>query len=155
MEPSTLWSAWVEAAPGWINPVYPLLSALHIAALGTLLGAILALDLQLLRPSRPPALAEWAAWLSGLAAAGLAIAILSGFLLFSVQPGHYLDNPAFRWKLVFLAMGLLNALRIHRLSAWRSMLSGGAVRPSLKFGAALSVLCWLSALVAGRYIAFL
>lgn len=154
MEPSALWSAWAAAAPGWISPVYPLLSALHIAALGLLLGAIVALDLQLLRPVASPGLAHWARWLSHCAAVGLGLAVLSGFLLFSVQPEHYLENPAFRWKLALLALGVANALVVHRLPGWRAVLDGAAASRGLRLAAALSLSCWLSVIVAGRYIAF-
>ena len=154
MQPGALWSALTDAAPGWLTPVYPLLSALHIGAIGVLLGAIVALDVQLLRARPLRGLSEWAAWLAQLAAAGLAAALLSGFLLFSVQPDHYLDNPAFRWKLLLIGAGVANAWWVHRLAAWRALLAGAVPATSLKWGALLSLAFWLGALVAGRYIAF-
>ena len=68
---------------------YPLASAVHICGIGLLFGNIILLDLKLLGVLRQPALAELLPLLQRMAALGLFIALLSGTLLFSVQPAHY------------------------------------------------------------------
>lgn len=153
MTPAGLWTAWT-GLPALIGPVYPWISALHIAALGLLIGSIVALDLRLLRARPVPGLADWAPWLSGLAALGLTLAILTGLLLFSVQPRHYLTNAAFGWKIGLIGLGLANALQARRSAGWRGVLEGRPATFMLRLQALMSLLCWLAVLVLGRWIAF-
>lgn len=133
---------------------YPLVNAAHIAALGLLIGAIVTLDLRLLGVfARYPA-ASLAPPLSAVAAAGLTGAVATGGLLFLVRPAEYLANPAFLLKLALVAAGIGNALAIRFSGDWRCVLAGGSVSLGLRLGAALSILIWLGAVVAGRWIGF-
>jgi len=134
---------------------YPLVSAVHICGIGLLFGNIILLDLKLLGVLRQQGLTQLLPLLQRMAAVGLLIAILSGILLFSVQPAHYLSNNAFLIKMLFLLLALLNVLLVHKLPAWQLVLANKSVGGVLKMAALASVLLWLAVILAGRWIAFI
>jgi len=152
---STLAESALASAIRHSELAYPLLSSLHIVGIGILLGNILLLDLRLLGVLRHSALAEVLSLLSRIAGLGLGLAIVSGLLLFSVQPQHYLRNPAFLLKLALLSLALLNLLLVQYSQSWRQAQSGGQVNSGLKLAAACSLLLWLAIIIAGRWIAFI
>jgi hypothetical protein len=90
-----------------------------------------------------------------MALAGLSLAVITGFVLFTANPGEYATNPAFRIKLLLLALAVLNAALVTRSTAWAQVLSGAPPPPALRLMAALSAILWLSILLAGRWIGFL
>ncbi|WP_198297676.1 DUF6644 family protein [Bordetella genomosp. 9] len=151
--------AWVAGLPPAVflrdsGTAYLLVNALHIAALGVLLGAIMALDLRLLRAGTLP-LREFGPYLSHLAAWALAVAIVTGLLLFSVKPDEYVRNPAFLIKLVVVGLGIVNALWLHAGPHWRRALAGDPIPPAIRLHAGASLVFWLGAVLAGRWIGFL
>lgn len=134
---------------------YPLVNAAHILALATLFGSVLALDLRLLGAFRAVPAAPLARVLPGVSAAGLALAIPTGFALFSVQPFDYLAHPVFPVKLALIALAAANALLLHRTSGWRMVIGGATIIPRrVRAAAALSLLGWSGAILAGRMLAF-
>ena len=139
---------------------YPVVNALHIMAIGTLFGAIVALDLRLLGVARAVLpLRPLARYLPRVAGSGLALALLTGALLFSVQPFDYLGNRAFLVKLALVAAGVLHAAAVHAGASWRRLMLGPAGLPAeagaaLKASAVLSLAVWIAAILAGRFIAF-
>jgi len=135
--------------------LYMLVNAAHILAICLLIGTILPLDLRLLGVFRSVPVEIIGPFLSGAAAIGVALAILTGFCLFSVQPMEYAGNAAFLSKLGLLALGLLNVVLVHAGSGWRLAVSAGIIRPGLRLSAALSLVIWIAALIAGRWIGFL
>lgn len=133
---------------------YPLVNAAHILALATLFGSILALDLRLLGLFRRVPVAPLAQMLPRISSAGLALAIPTGIALFSVQPFDYLAHPVFPVKLALIAIGAANALLLHQAAGWRELRKGGAVPFTVRGAAALSLLAWSGAIIAGRLLAF-
>lgn len=134
---------------------YPLVNAAHILALAALFGSILALDLRLLGLFRAVPIAPLAKVLPRVSAAGLALALPTGFALFSVQPFDYLIHPVFPVKLALIALAAANALLLHRTNGWRSVIAGATtVAPRVRVAAMLSLLGWTCAIVAGRLLAF-
>lgn len=133
---------------------YPLVNAAHILALGTLFGSIAALDLRLLGLFRDVPAAPLARVLPRVSAAGLGLAVVTGLALFSVQPFDYLAHPAFPLKLALIAFGAANALLLHRAASWQRVLATGAVPGRIRAAAALSLVAWSGAIVAGRWLAF-
>jgi hypothetical protein len=136
--------------------VYPLVNGTHIVGIALLFGAITALDLRLIGffPSLPAA--PLARLLVPVAATGLVIALTTGMLLFSVNAVKYAGLPVFWLKLSLIAAGTVNALLLHRTSAWASVLGPAAAKPRTRVAitAVLSILLWLSALFCGRFIAY-
>ena len=135
--------------------VYPIVNATHIFSLALLIGGILPADLRMLGLFRAIQAGAYLRLMTAFSATGLALAIASGFLLFSVQPLEYAYNPAFLTKISLVALGTANALVIRFSHGWRLAIETGTVGPGLKLAAALSIAIWISALLAGRWIAFL
>lgn len=135
--------------------LYLVVNAAHILAIALLIGAIVPLDLRLLGFFGNTSLEVLGPFLSRAAAVGLALAITTGFCLFSVRPAAYIANAAFVTKIVLLGIGAVNAVSVHMGSAWRAAVNGGPVSWRLRIRAAVSLTVWAAALLAGRWIGFL
>ena len=130
---------------------YAAVSGLHILGIAVLVGAILPLDLRLLGlwPGVPRAALAWV--LVPCAAAGLALAVAMGGLLFAVRAPDYAALTVLQVKLALVATGTLAALALHaRHGLWLAT----APDARLRAHAALSLACWLGALACGRAIGF-
>lgn len=151
---------WIGNWPGacWLQQsgtAYLFVNAAHILGLALLLGAMLPLDLRLVLGRSQAALSVLAPVAIRTAAVGLVLALLTGAWLFSVRPADYLENTAFRWKLLLLSLALVNVLVQHR--QWRSLGLPDAMRAlpvRVRVLAGTSALLWISTLVAGRWIGF-
>lgn len=75
--------------------LYPLANAAHILGIGLLVGAIFTLDLRVLGAFRQAPLTVLGPPLVRMAAIGLGLALVTGFLIFTVRPAGYAANPAF------------------------------------------------------------
>lgn len=142
----------VEAVGSWPGAVwiqqsgtaYLFVSAAHILGIALLLGSILPLDLRMLGFFRKFPVDVLEPFLVRCAAAGLGVAVLTGLWLFSVKPDEYLLNDAFRWKLLLIALAVINVVIRYR-----------AFKAVNRVSAGLSLSLWLSVLIAGRWIGFL
>lgn len=122
--------------------LYPLVNAAHIAAVGVLLTSVFVMH------------ARAIGFLAGLdamttklafrriALTTFALAVVTGVLLFIVNPVEYAANPAFRLKLLLLALAGLNLAAYLRWARWTL---GGTL---------ISALLWPAILIAGRFIGF-
>jgi hypothetical protein len=130
---------------------YATVNATHILGIGLLVGAVVSSDLM--------TAGLWKAkrWREGLemcvpvAASGLALAAVTGVALFSVRGEHYLSDPAFLIKVLLLAVGLANVLVFRRAM---TRLTGDAPSTAMRLSAISSMAIWISAIFAGRWIAF-
>lgn len=150
---------WIEALPfaGWLSrsvTAYLIVNAAHILGVGLLVGAILPLDLRVLGLFRSVPLAIIGPFLSRISATGLGVAIVTGFLLFSVRPAEYLENPAFLIKLALLSFAVINLAVLHVGGGWKRMMDQDAPNIIGRVAAALSFSLWSGALLAGRWIGF-
>jgi hypothetical protein len=151
------WLEWLGGLPhaGLLRgsvTLYMLVNAAHILGIGLLAGSILPLDLRLMGVLRSSPITVLAPFLVRVAATGLAVAVLTGFLLFSVKPVEYAGNPAFLTKMGLLALGLVNVVVQHR--GWSAALNGEDISVKVRMLAAASFAVWTSAIVAGRWIGF-
>jgi len=126
--------------------VYPLVNAAHILGIALLIGAVVPMDLRLLGLAKRPALADTIALLRPVAAAGLALAVTCGALLFLTGATDYASNPWFRAKLALVALALLNAALHPRLAT--------APARRQRIAAFASLALWPAALICGRMIAY-
>jgi hypothetical protein len=137
--------------------VYPIVNAGHIVGLALLFGAIVPLDLRLLGVWRTIPLAVMSRILLPVALAGLALAVPTGVLLFSVRATEYVATPLLWIKFALIACAIANALLLRLSLAWavveHSDLSG--TMPRLQLAGALSIGLWLAAILAGRMIGYL
>ena len=119
------------------------------------LGTIGLFDLRLLGMARelpPAAFDRLVRWGIG----GFLVCLVTGALFFAGIPGGYIDNPAFRAKLLLLTLAGTNLLLFTRTVAHRvAGLRPGESAPLLaRWLAGLSLLLWVAVLCAGRMIAF-
>jgi hypothetical protein len=132
-----------------------LVNAAHILGLALLIGAIATLDLRVLGAFARQELAVLGPPLRRVAGAGLALAAATGFLLFSTRPLAYAENPAFLAKLGLVGVALLNIGLLHASGAWRRTAASGTPSAAVRVSAGVSLLCWVGAVLAGRWIGFL
>lgn len=136
------------------NNIYPFVNAAHILSFGLIIGAIGTLDLRVLGAFRNFSLSQLAPPLSTMAAIGVCCTLITGFFLFSVQPISYAQNVPFLAKIGLVAFGIANALALHSRAAWKSAIAGKPIAVSVKAQAALSLTIWITAVISGRWIAF-
>jgi hypothetical protein len=117
---------------------YPLVNAGHVLGIALLVGAVLPMDVAVLRGRGAAAVRLLRPW----AVAGFVLAAACGALLFLTQAGDYLGSPWFRLKMALLAAALLNAA-LHLRSGTLS-----------RRAALVSLVLWPCVLVAGRMIAY-
>ncbi len=119
---------------------YPLVNAGHILGVALLVGAVVPLDLSLLR-GRTDAL-----WLRLHAAAGLTLAVVCGVMLFVTQATEYVLSGWFAAKMALLAIALANVAAHPRLARLTPLRRRAA--------AAASLAAWPGILVLGRLVAY-
>lgn len=134
--------------------LYAVTNAAHILAIGLAVGSLATLDLRLLGLFRSYPVGALGPPLSRVAAAGVILALITGFLLFSVRPAQYVQNPAFLTKIGLVLLGILNALVLHFGPQWKHVLRANAITWRVRVSAALSLSIWISAILAGRWIGF-
>ncbi|MFN3636039.1 MAG: DUF6644 family protein [Rhizobium rhizophilum] len=137
------------------SPVlYIFANAGHILSLGMLLGASVILDLRLLGVFARLPFNDTAIVLSRVAAVALACAVVTGALLFSVRPVEYAGNSAFLVKILLVLLATANALAVKRSRDWQAIMTGASATVPLRLAALASLVLWLAALLAGRWIGF-
>ena len=151
-------------APGWLTAVqqsglahalrgslwlYPAVETLHVAGLALLVGAIVTFDARVIRAGPGFDLGGWSRSVLPVARVGFLLAAAMGLLLFTVEATSYAANPAFRAKLVLIALALANVGLFH-------LLARRAGRPTapVRAAAAASLALWLLVLACGRLIAY-
>lgn len=136
---------------------YALVNLAHILGVATLFGSILVLDLKLLGCFGRTTVAAVSIPTVPLAAAGFIVAACSGVCLLATNATEYRDNPFLLLKFGAIFAGLVNALVMHRLRAWRNRgaeSSSASERMHLRVAGAVSLASWTSALAAGRMIGY-
>jgi hypothetical protein len=129
--------------------LFPAVETLHILGFALLVGAIVTFDARVIGARDSFALEAWQRAVLPVARLGFLIAVPMGLMLFTTEATAYSRNPAFRLKLVMLAVALANIVMFHRLARGRTTVSTG-----LRVAAGLSLASWLLVLVLGRLIAY-
>jgi len=139
---------------------YPIANVLHIAGIGLLLGAIVPLDLRLIGLWRSVPAGLLARVLVPVAAGGLALALVSGFLLFAVRPAEYATIDLFAAKLLLIVGAVGNALLLRITVAWKRLDGvggapvGAAPAARLRLAGTMSILLWFAVLTCGRFLGY-
>jgi len=141
----------VIAATNW----FPLIESIHVIALTLVLGTILWVDLRLLGlgllPLRVSVLnRELIPWTWG----AFVVAFLTGVAMFITRASGHMENPAFLWKLVLLALAGANMAYFHFRLYKQIDRRDAAVPPpaALKLAGGLSLLFWSGVTLAGRWV---
>lgn len=153
MEASAL-GAFVRESGTW---TYAIVNLSHVLGIASLFGSILILDLRLLGLWRRVPLAALASAVQPVAGVGLAVALLTGVALLATNATEYIGNPFFLIKFPAIALGLVNVAALNLSPAWRARgqreLSRGETRVLQVIGAT-SLVCWSTAVAAGRMIGY-
>src|SRR5439155_27179374 len=129
----------------------------HILGVASLFGAIVILDLRLMGVWRRTPLAALAAAAAPVAAFGFALAATSGIGLLATKATEYIGNPFLYIKFPAVAIGVVNALALSLAPAWNARRTrdlSPAEHRQLAWMGGLSLACWLTAIGAGRLIAY-
>ena len=138
--------------------LFPAIETIHLLGMAVLFSTIAAFDIRLLdlalRGLRVQVLARrllpWA-W------AAFAVQVITGLLLFSSEATKMAINPAFRLKMLLIALAGLHAL-LFRIVAWRDMPSWAAPAATpirAKLAGLSSLALWIGVVAAGRWIGFI
>lgn len=134
--------------------LFPFIEVFHLIAIGIMGGAVLLVDLRLFGWGlRRHPVAELARDVQPVLNTGLAVLLLSGFLLYTSEGAKMYFNAAFRFKMVCLLLALVFTFTWHRRIA-----ASGDTRISpfaAKMAGALSILLWISVGLGGRAIGFI
>ena len=136
---------------------YPAVNLLHVLGIATLFGSILVLDLRLLGIWKHLPLAGLSTPASRMAQVGFALAATTGVGLLATRATEYVGNPFLLIKFPAIAMGLVNVTLLYRTTAWRAH----RLRPltldeerRLALMGGISLASWLTAITAGRMVAY-
>jgi hypothetical protein len=143
---STAFSVWIREEPGLY--AFPGILAVHTVGLVLIAGLNVALDLRLLGAAPQIPLATFDRY-RPIMTLGLWLNVLSGIALLIGYPTKALTNPVFYLKLTFIAAALVILGHVRRHLGSPAASSG-----SLRVPAALSLVCWAGAIVAGRLLAY-
>ena len=136
---------------------YAIVNLCHILGVALLFGGIVILDLRLIGVWRRTPLAVLADAATPVAAFGFALAATSGAGLLATKATEYIGNPFLYIKFPAVAIGLVNALALNLSPAWQARrkreLSPRENR-QLAWMGGTSLACWLTAIGAGRMIAY-
>lgn len=156
------WLVWLEgsavavAMRQWLW-LYPAVEIVHIIGFVILVGAAAMFDLRLLGVSRQLAVTDMARHLLRWARVSLLLVVPSGFLMFMAHATEMAANPAFRLKLLLIALAGLNAAMFHK-GPFRSVTNWNqnmAIPAAAKVAAVLSLVLWVGVIACGRLLAYL
>ena len=127
---------------------YPVLEVVHIAALGTLFGSLLLLDLRLFGFGKAIAVPPLGRYCVRVALLAFVFAAASGLLMLMARATELVENPVFQAKLVLIALAGVNALLFHKRRGFERH-DGVA-----QLQGVLSLVIWVGVISAGRFIAY-
>jgi hypothetical protein len=136
---------------------YAVVNLVHILGVASFFGSILVLDLRLLGLWRRVALPAISQPVVPIATTGFCVAALSGVCLFATKATDYAGNPFLYIKFPAIGLGLVNVLALRSLSSWkehRTRVLSEREQARLAVVGGLSLLCWLTAIAAGRMIGY-
>jgi hypothetical protein len=147
---SSAFSTWLRESPSiW---AYPTVLTLHTVGLGVLVGANWMVDLRVLGFARAiPASVLSRAF--PMMWAGFWLNAVTGALLFAGDPTTKGTTAVFMWKLAMVAVGVVLMIVLKRKLYGRD-LEADTAGPGVKVIAVTSLVLWIAAIGAGRWMAY-
>lgn len=130
---------------------YPVVNAVHIAAIGALLTSVALMDLRILGAFRTLPERPFVALLRRLALLAFGVAVFSGIMLFSVRASHYAGMPVFLAKMGLIGLAGANFAVFAVVDKGPD---ANARPPVSRALAASSIMLWCAVLLCGRFIGF-
>ena len=152
--------SWLESSKLalWIGESlwgYPIALTCHAVGMAIMVGLVAVVDLRVagffkvvsMDSIRKALTVAW--W-------GFALNVASGFSLFSSQATYFITHKAFIVKLIAIILAAINAYMLQRMlransTSWDA---NGVATGKAKMLAISSLLLWLTAVIAGRLIAY-
>jgi len=139
------------------NWAFPALDVIHTLGIVLVAGTIMLVDFRLLGLAlRSVPIKQIVARIVPATLWGFGLMLVSGGLLFASEAVKMYHSPAFRIKLILLALAGLNALIFHR-TIYRDVANWdpASVAPSrARLAGILSLIFWIAIIAAGRAIAY-
>jgi hypothetical protein len=134
--------------------LFPFVEIFHLLGLGILGGAVLMLNLRLMRLAfKSESTAELAGEVTPWMLGSLAVMLVSGFLLFSTEAVKMYGNWAFQFKMLFLLLAAIYTFTIHRKVTLGD--DGQRFGPAVRvFVAIVSLLLWSGVGLGGRALGY-
>jgi hypothetical protein len=136
---------------------YGLVNLGHILGIASLFGSVVVLDLRLLGFWRKTPLRAITNPTVRVASTGFALAFMTGICLLATKATEYVGNPFLYIKFPAIGLGLLNVAVLRFSRAWKEHkireLSFEEQSRLAVFGG-ISLVCWLTAISAGRMIGY-
>lgn len=135
--------------------MYPIVEIVHIVGIVLLVGSVAMFDLRVLGFARTLPLRALGQHLLPWSAAGLALVVPAGLMMFSAHPHDFAGNRVFQLKLSLIAAAGVNALLFHR-GVYRSVPAWdrGRAPPLAQVQAAASLAIWIAVICCGRLLAY-
>ena len=143
-------STFMHSAWGW-----PICESVHFVGLSLLVGMIATFDLRLLGLAKGVSIAAlhklvpWGVF-------GYALNVLTGAMFLVTEPNQYIYNPAFQFKLLFMAIAGLNILVFYGVLFGRLKHArpDEATPRGAKTVAVVSLSVWIAVIICGRLLTF-
>lgn len=152
---------WLElsALADWISTSswgYPLLLTLHSLGMAVIVGILFVLNLRILGCFKALPVVQLRPFLK-LAWVGFIVNLGSGLALFAAQATFFIVHVAFIIKITGIFMAIINAALLQKLlrqhgEQWDT---GATVSAGTKALAGSSLVLWMTAIIAGRLIAYI
>jgi hypothetical protein len=145
------------AMSGGIPFLWPACETLHFIGLALLVGIAGILDLRMIGVAKAipiRTLQRLMPWAVG----GFVLNAVTGFLFFTGDPTQYLNNIAFKMKMLFIALAGVNVLLFYLtgLAVKVGATDAGADAPfGAKLAGAASLLLWFGVMYWGRMLPFI
>ena len=136
----------------------PASQVVHFFGLALLFGMAGMLDLRMLGLGKGIAIGEFSRRMIPWAGVGFLLNVITGFIMFAGAPYMFSRNPAFGYKMLFIAVAGLNVLVFYVSGVARKVdaLGPGDDAPgSAKVIAGLSLFIWVGVMFWGRMLPFL
>jgi hypothetical protein len=136
---------------------YGVVNLFHILGVGALFGSVLVLDLRLAGVWRDVALSSITKPTVPVAATGFLVAVVTGVCLLATKATEYVGNPFIYIKFPAIGLGLINIVALNSFSSWkehRTRALSSREESTLAVFGGVSLLCWLTAISAGRMIGY-
>jgi hypothetical protein len=136
---------------------FPMLESLHVIALVSVVGSIVAVDLRLLGlASREQPVTRMTNDLLPWTWGAFVVAAITGLMLFSSTPIRYFDSTLLRIKFFFMFLAGVNMLLFHFVTykdvhRWDT---GDVIPAPARLAGGLSLLLWTLVIFFGRWVGF-
>ncbi len=148
-------ASWLGQAGRDVYWLFPAAEIVHFFGLCLLMGAMLLIDLRLLGFARSVSIKTVMAFIP-VATVGLVLNVISGIVFLCAYPENYWPSTAFRFKMLAIVIGGLNALWFKWAEAPRiELLTDDAdADRRAKVAALLSLAVWAVVIVLGRLLPY-